>query len=216
MLPNSGVDGPTALEFDHVGVLFEYADMYLVAMKDGSDHASVSVNRGFIEKQRVGTHVVAEWVSLPKETVSRCIIASGTGGWWHVRSKVLGEMREEVALTIKGLEKMRAINEWRGEDLDEERYMSRLREEVAVVVDRTYQKMEWEERKGREREEREMGEWLDWDARGEYDGQEKEGDAMQVEDTVQEANAMLAELVQEKQDVGEKQATGDSGDVMEE
>lgn len=203
-------------DYDRIGVLFEYKDDYFVAIKDVPEHvtdSSMGVNRGFMEKEHVGAHLVAEWDSLPKERVGSCVIASGTDGWWHVKSKMMGDVRQEVAWKVKIIHR-----EMKGRTEQEEGFKERLRDEVSVVVDRAYRKMDWEERKGRKGEEAEMGEWLDWDARGKDDGEENGGeeDDMQVDDTVQEENTMPAERIGEEEDAGEKLATRVSGDAMEE
>ncbi|KAH5429120.1 hypothetical protein HBI47_114140 [Parastagonospora nodorum] len=181
----SDVDDPTpTLDFDRFGILFEFGEMYFVVMKDAAAR-SMGVTRGFIEKEHVGAHLVAEWASLPKERVGRCVVASGTGGWWHVRSKVLEEVREEVASRVKLTD--RAMMTGRGRGEEEEGIRTRLREEVAVVVDRVYQRIEKEEGEERKGEEVQMGEWLDWDVRGKQDVEERVGEeyAMQENDILE-------------------------------
>jgi hypothetical protein len=202
----SDIDDPTStptLDFDRIGILFEFGETYFLAMKDAAD-SRMGVNRGFTEKEHVGAHLVSEWASLPKERVGGCVVASGTGGWWHVKSKVLGEVREEVASRVKMIHRAMPIGMGRGEE--EEGFRKRLREEVVVFVDRAYQRLEREEGEEREGEEVQMAEWLDWDVSGKQGVEEMagEGDAMQVDDAMQE------------NDIAENQATRGAEDAMEE
>jgi len=79
----------TDLNYDRIGILFEYHNHYYVIVNGPPEKATPhGVTHGFLAKDRVGMPLIYEWESIPKRLVAPgCFGATGsTEGWWHVHS----------------------------------------------------------------------------------------------------------------------------------
>lgn len=96
----------STIDYDRISIIFERDEEYFVIMQPPQDWKAEmeTINRGWLDKRRVGTHLISEWESLPKVEIGKhCLAAAGlTEGWWTLHSKLIMELRE--AFTFRALQ----------------------------------------------------------------------------------------------------------------
>jgi hypothetical protein len=97
------------IDYDGIGIIFEHGEQYYVIVKP---HWGEAENSGWLDKRRVGTHLISEWESLPKLQINRYSIASNgcIGSWWTLHSKTIMHLRRLVTIMARQLQQVRVDN----------------------------------------------------------------------------------------------------------
>jgi hypothetical protein len=144
------------LEFDRLGVIFEYRGFYFTitpALSGNTLNANEGVYRGWVTKDHLDVYslctckwdtspgkligLLSEWESVPKIRFGEnCIAATGsTSGWWHVHSQVVMSLRTAIAVSARNLEQMRQHTKI---VMPDQMFRAMLAKEFSRVVDAVY------------------------------------------------------------------------------
>ncbi|KAF2827619.1 hypothetical protein CC86DRAFT_455229 [Ophiobolus disseminans] len=101
----TAVIDPSTIDFNRIGILFAYGDYYYIVLD--AMPAQATPYSGFLHRSRIGMTLTCEWESIRGKTRA-CPRGVGTagneGGWWHVHSRTLMQLRSHVLDAAKEAE----------------------------------------------------------------------------------------------------------------